>query len=379
VPSPDGKWVVFSVTDPSYDEKEQRSDLWIMPSDGRTKPRQLTFSLSGEGGIAWSPDSRKIAFSAKREGDEVGQLYILNIAEGGEAIRFTTLSTGARAPQWRPDGSAIMFASSVYPGAATDSANKKIADERKARKYKARVYDGFPIRNWDKWLDDTQPHIFIQHIDSTRATDILAGTQLVSEAGFDAPDNLGATWTPDGSGIVFVATTKRNTAAFASVNMHLYHIPATGGEPRLLTPDNGSYSGPSFSPDGKSLYCYFNPTNEWVYNNNRLAKLSWPNPGQPAILTEKFDRSVGSYGITPDSKTIYMLAEEAGHEKLFSVPASGGDVKLVFEMNAGVYSGLAIPPKASSTMLPTSQATASTACSSFLRALMKARSIRSSP
>lgn len=351
VPGPDGKWVVFSVTDPNYDEKEQRTDLWIVPSDGRAKPRQLTFSLAGEGGIAWSPDGRKIAFSAKREGDEVGQVYILNIAEGGEAIRFTTFSTGARAPQWRPDGRAIMFASSVYPGAATDSANKKIADERKARKYKARVYEDFPIRSWDRWLDDTRPHIFLQHIDSTKAIDILAGTQLASEAGFNAPDNLDATWTPDGSGIVFVATTKGNTAAYTNVKMHLYHIPAAGGEPRQLTPDHGSYSGPSFSPDGKSLYCYFSPDNEWVYNNNRLARLSWPGPGQPTILTEKFDRSVGSYAITADSKTIYLLAEEAGHEKLFTLPASGGDVKPAFAMNAGVYTGLAIPPKASSPML----------------------------
>lgn len=351
VPSPDGRWVVVSVTEPSYDEKEQRSDLWIVSTDGRAKARQLTFSLSGEGGIAWSPDSRKIAFSAKREGDEVGQIYILNIAGGGEAIRFTTLSTGARSPQWRPDGKAIMFASSVYPGAASDSANKKIADERKARKYKARVYDGFPIRNWDKWLDDMQPHIFVQHIDSARATDLFAGTQLVSEPGFDAPDNLGAVWTPDGNSVVFVATTQRNRAAYAPVNMHLYQVPAAGGEPRKLTPSNGSYSGPMFSPDGKSLFCYFTPENDWVYNNNRLARLSWPDPAQPSVLTESFDRSVGSYAITPESKTIYLLAEEAGHEKLFTLPARGGEVRLAFDMDAGVYTSLVIPEKARSTML----------------------------
>ncbi|MDL1893145.1 S9 family peptidase, partial [Sphingobacteriales bacterium CHB3] len=89
MPSPDGKWVLFSLTEPSYDEKDQRSDLWIVASDGKSKPRQITFSLAGEGGMAWSPDSRKIAFTAKREGDEVAQVYILNFAEGGEAMRFT--------------------------------------------------------------------------------------------------------------------------------------------------------------------------------------------------------------------------------------------------------------------------------------------------
>ncbi|MFN0158467.1 MAG: prolyl oligopeptidase family serine peptidase [Bacteroidota bacterium] len=352
VPSPDGKRVVFSVTDPSYDDKEQRSDLWIVPSDGRAKPRQLTFNLAGEGGIAWSPDGKKIAFSAKREGDEVGQIYILNIAEGGEAIRFTSLSTGARAPKWRPDGTGLLFTSSVFPGAATDSANKNIASERKARKYKARVYDGYPIRSWDRWLDDTEPHIFVQMLEDTaKARDILAGTKLVDEPGFNGSDDLGATWTPDGGSIVFSATTKHNASAYAFVNTHLFLVSTAGSEPQQLTPDNGSYSSPMFSPDGKSLILIFNPTNQWEYNDNRLARMSWPEKSSPTILTESLDRSVGSYGITPDSKAIYFLAEEAGHEKLFSVAVSGGRVERVFDMNLGVYSNLAIPPNAPDTKL----------------------------
>ncbi len=32
-PSPDGKWVVFSLVEPAYDEKDQVSDLWIVPAD----------------------------------------------------------------------------------------------------------------------------------------------------------------------------------------------------------------------------------------------------------------------------------------------------------------------------------------------------------
>ena len=81
---------------------------------------------------------------------------MLDVADGGEAVRVTSLSTGARSPQWRPDGKALLFVSTVFPGAADDEANKKIAAERKAQKYRARVYEKFPIRNWDKWLEDTQ-------------------------------------------------------------------------------------------------------------------------------------------------------------------------------------------------------------------------------
>ena len=57
--SPDGKWVAFSVTEPSYDEKKEVSDLWIVPADGSAPPRRLTSSKGGESAPDWSPDSRQ--------------------------------------------------------------------------------------------------------------------------------------------------------------------------------------------------------------------------------------------------------------------------------------------------------------------------------
>src|SRR5262245_45157585 len=200
VPSPDGKWLVFSVIEPAYDEKDQVTDLWIAPGDGSSKLRRLTATRGAESGAAWSPDSRRIAFSARREGDEVNQIYVIDIVDGGEAARVTSISTGARSPQWRPDGKAILFTSSVYPGAIDDEANKKIAAERKARKYRARVYDGFPIRNWDRWLDELQTHVFVQSLEpGAKPKDLLAGTKLAAEPGFSGSttpggDELQAIW-----------------------------------------------------------------------------------------------------------------------------------------------------------------------------------------
>jgi dipeptidyl aminopeptidase/acylaminoacyl peptidase len=357
VPSPDGKWVVFSLVEPAYDEKDQVSDLWIVTTDGSAKPRRLTSTKSGESGVAWSSDSRRIAFSAKREGDEVNQVYVLDVAEGGEAVRVTSLSTGARSPQWRPDGRALLFVSTVYPAAADDEANKKIAAERKAQKYRVRVYEKFPIRNWDKWLEDTQAHLFVQIAQpGAKAKDLLAGTKLVTERGFagrvtDSGEELDPVWTPDGDAIIFVAATNRDAAAYANTNMSLFKVSASGGEPVRLT-SNDSFTRPAFRPDGKALYAVFNvDTNGKTYNLDRLAMFSWPNPGQPVVLTSKFDRSVGSFAFTPDSKSIYLTAEEAGNEKLFTMPADGDQVTLAMDMTRGAYTNLRIPSKASSTVL----------------------------
>jgi dipeptidyl aminopeptidase/acylaminoacyl peptidase len=358
VPSPDGKWVVFSLIEPAYDEKDQVSDLWIVPADGSAKPRRLTFSKSGESGVAWSPDSQRLAFSAKREGDEVGQIYVLDVSEGGEAVRATSLSTGARTPVWRPDGKALIFTSTVFPGAADEEANKKIAAERKALKYRARVYDRFPIRNWDKWIEDTQGHLFIQGLEQgAKARDLLAGTNLVAGRGFagrvtDSGEEFDAAWTPDGEAVIFVAMTKRDAAAYATTNSALFKVSATGGEPQQLTTGDDSFSHPVFRPDGKALYAIFNvESNGKVYNLDRLAMFSWPNMGQPSILTANFDRAIGNFAFTPDSRSIYFTAEEAGNEKLYTLPANGGEVRLALDMTRGVYTNLKIPQKASSTIL----------------------------
>lgn len=350
--SPDGKWVAFSVTDPAYDEKDQWADLWIVPADGSAKPRRITYSKSSESDVAWSPDSRRIAFSAKREGDEANQIYVLDVIGGGEAQRMTSISTGARSPQFRPDGKAILFTSVVYPGALDDEANKKMAKERKDRKYRARVFDSFPIRNWDRWLDDMQIHLIVQDLDaSAKSRDLLAGTNLVKEPGFagrvteGSRDALDAAWAPDGQSIVVTATTKRNTAAYAEYGHDLYRVSAGGGEPQLIAHGEGSYSRPKFSPDGRALFVVFNANNGKVYNLDRLVRFDWPSMANRTVVTDApFDRSVGSFAISSDSRTIYFAAEDAGLEKIYSVPAGGGEVKLAVEPERGVYTNLGAAP-----------------------------------
>lgn len=357
VPSPDGKWVVFSVTNPSYDEKEQTSDLWLVPSDRSAKPRKITFTKSPESGVTWSPDSRRIAFSTKREGDEAPQVYVLDLAAGGEAMRLTSLALGASGPRFSPDGSMVLFNSSVYPGALTEADNKKIAADRKALKYHVRSFDTFPIRHWDKWLEETQTHLFVQEMTpGAAARDLLARTRLAMEPGFagtptSTSEDLHAAWAPDGKSIVFSATANRNTAAYAPTNTHLYVVSVNGGEPKQITSGKDSYSKPVFRPDGKALYCTHSREGEKLYSLNRIAMFQWPNPSERTLVTAAFDRSAESYAFTPDSRTIYLTAEDAGHEKLYSVPTQGGAVTVSIDLNRGVYSNVAIPEHAASPVL----------------------------
>ena len=105
--SPDGKWVVFNVTEPAYDEKEIVNDLWMVPADGSTAPRRITTGKSSESGYQWSPDGKYIAFTAKRENEEAAQIYLLNVKEGGEAQKLTSFFTGVGSLQWGSDTKSI--------------------------------------------------------------------------------------------------------------------------------------------------------------------------------------------------------------------------------------------------------------------------------
>jgi hypothetical protein len=94
VVSPDGKWVVFSVLEPSYETDKESSDLWLVPADGSAPAHRITNTRTPEGGVSWSPDSHSIAFSSKREGDESDQIYVLDLVGGGEAHRLTRHPVG---------------------------------------------------------------------------------------------------------------------------------------------------------------------------------------------------------------------------------------------------------------------------------------------
>lgn len=354
--SPDGRLAVFSVSEPAYRDDDVRSDLWIVPTDGGAGPRRLTSTRGGEGGATWSPDGRRIAFTARREGDEVSQVYVLDLADGGEARRVTTLSTGASSPRWRPDGGAILFSSLLYPGAATDSANRAEGAARRARPWNARVYESFPIRHWDRWLDDRRPSLFIQELTSgASARNLLAGSRLVADPGFggqlgNAGDELAAAWAPDGRSVVFAATVNRHESAFAEGVTSLYRVDAAGGEPVRLTTDNADYGSPRFSATGRTLYATWSQNDGKVYHNNRVIAFEWPGLGGRKVIAGGADHSAMAWHEAPGGGALWFLAETDGIVPVFRANASGVAQKLS-QPGAGAFTGLDVSGTAQAPVL----------------------------
>jgi dipeptidyl aminopeptidase/acylaminoacyl peptidase len=355
VASPDGKWVVFPVTAPAYDSKEQWSDLWLKSLVDDSPPRRLTFSKSGESGAAWSPDSKQLAFVAKRDGDDVGQVYVLNLATGGEAERLTTLALGARQPKWSPDGTQLLFVSDIYPGNTEEAAVTTSAKERKDRKSTARAYESFPPRFFDKWLDDKQVRLFVMDAKAgAKARDLFAGTRLAQLPGFggnqsDDGQVLDAVWAPDGKAVVFAASTNRDQAARAAVFAQLYAVQLAGGEPQQLSSDTRSYSQLKFAPDGRTLLCSVDANEAGkIYDLNRVGSFAWPfkNGAAPKILAPALDRSISRFVVPAGGDRIYFTYEHAGLEQLHSMNMGGADVRAEASPASGSIASLSAGGKA---------------------------------
>jgi dipeptidyl aminopeptidase/acylaminoacyl peptidase len=343
--SPDGQLAVVSVTEPSYEEDGEVSDLWLITVDGSQPPRRLTATPSGESGVDWRPDGGAIAFSAKRgsEEDAQAQIFVMNMTGPGEAQQITELSTGASNPKWSPNGSMIAYESRVWPDAEGDEANAERMKAEEEDGINVSRYEYFPVRDWDHWRDNRQTRLFVQAPErGAEPADLLFGTELVSGPGYEG--GLNAEWTPEGDALVVTATENLHEAAHSIVRRHLYRVPLEGGEPRRVTDgDDFHCTGARFSPDGDFVYCHYEPINQWVYNHTEIARGAWNGAGidgELEVLTRGFDRSAGGFDIAADGETIYFDAADQGRVRLFAMTADGREITVLDADSRGVYGGV---------------------------------------
>ena len=140
--SPDGKWVAYTVTEPSLKDNRGITRIWL-GDVASGSVRQLTAGLGSDRQPRWSPDGRTLAFVSTRENG--AQLWVLPIA-GGEARRLTSLADGVFDPLWLPDGTGLIVTSDIKwpPQQEIDRRNGDFPTD-------ARLWTGLLWRHWDDW------------------------------------------------------------------------------------------------------------------------------------------------------------------------------------------------------------------------------------
>ena len=322
--SPDGNWVAYVVTTPDMDANANQTDLWMAPVAGG---EAIELTRTGkDSSPRWSPDGKTIAFLSSRSGES--QVYLLPM-EGGEAHALTKLSTGADLVKWSPDGKTILFTSAVYPDCKDDACNKKRDEDAEKNKVKAHVAENLLYRHWSHWNDGKRSHLFVVTVPnqpgladaSAEAKDLTAG------ADYDVPpdmrgDENDINFSPDSAEICFTAVTDKVEAI--STNGDLFIVPVGGGEARRITSQPGFDGNPVYSPDGKHIAYHAQLTAQYEADRWRVMLYDRAT-GKSENLTEtSFDRSATNLAWSPDSNTIYFLAENETLQPVYAMAAKPG-------------------------------------------------------
>src|SRR6476661_6323455 len=163
VPSPDGKWVVFSATDVDLAANTKISHLWIVPASGG-ESRRLNPTPNHEERPRFSPDGKRLIWTSKAT--DPTQIWICNFDSGNGALigkphQLTEISTGADGGIWSPDGKNIVFVSAVYPDCKDDACNKQRDEELKKSKVKAKIFSQLFYRHWTAFTEFKRSHLFV--------------------------------------------------------------------------------------------------------------------------------------------------------------------------------------------------------------------------
>ena len=368
--SPDGGRVAYTVATNDQPGRPQRQLFVLTLSDGRS------VRLGGSDPASapeWSPDGQLVAF----RGTVGGKKGLAVSRPDGSEPRFLAEMAGTNSPltfegravAWSPDSKRIAFVSTT-PGPETALAG---GDPVVITRY---LYKPDAEEGLTRFNDNLRRHIFIVDVAGGPARQLTRGDFEEHSIDF-SPDGreiafvsnrepdpdlfynpdlfalhvedgqirrLTATetaefqprWSPDGKSIAFLGTRRGLTDLETTMeDTHVWVVAADGTGRRELgrSVDNRQQS-PVWSPDGSSVYCT-------VQERGHVRLYRLPLAGKPEpVITE--DGRVGDYAVGRDGAIAYTLA---GRRDLAELHLRGArTTRQLTDLNADVLKGVEIAP-----------------------------------
>jgi len=319
--SPDGKWVVFGISSLDKAANRRRSDLWLVGTEGKGL-RALTTHPAAEFNARWAPDGSAVYFLSTRSGSS--QLWRIS-ASGGEAQQITFLPLDVGTMAISPDGERMAVTMEVFPDCPELACTVERLEKEAGRVSNGVLYDQLFIRHWDTWEDGRRSHIFVLPVKGEGyPVDVMKGMKAdAPSVPFGGPEEY--TFAPDGHAVIFTARTV-NEAEPWSTDFDLYAALVDGSRPpTLITTENRAWdTSPVFSPDGSRFAYLAMERPGFEADRFRIIIQDLPN-GEPRVLTQEWDRSVGSMTFSPDGETLLVTAQNLGNMSLFSIDAETGE------------------------------------------------------
>jgi dipeptidyl aminopeptidase/acylaminoacyl peptidase len=341
-PSPDGEWLLYTVSFPDWKAARRQSDLFLVSlREGIPSTKRMTFTTTKEeGSPLWSPRSDFFLFASNREApansSNQRQIFLMR-PDGGEARRITNAREGVSNFSFSPDGAWLVYRSGksgeeqLYrmPVAGLEAAGLEPVEAEQLTKQPA------GISRWE-WAPDGR-RIYFTTPDTVDADEKLrrekrftvniqnAETPLVSLWALDLDPHRATRLTrdstitvaafnvsPDGKWVGFqgvsAARYERNTTE-QGINSDPYILEiASGRVERLIQNAEVGESLPSFSPDGRWVaFSAPDDLTRYTMKNRRVyIRAVGDRGGKFRKLGGSFDGDVSVNFWSEDGKKIYF-------------------------------------------------------------------------
>lgn len=301
--SPDGKQILFTITNADWEKNKRISHIWRMNVDG-TDLIQMTNGEEGERGGQWSPDGKYIAFIAKR--NKESQIYFLNTA-GGEAIEFTMHEGGVNFFSWSPDSKKIYFV-------ATEPLSEE-EEEKQEEKDDAFIFE----------QDYKQRHIWVIDVDTKEEKRLTEGDFAVRSFSLAR----------DGTKMAYLAAP---TPLYDDIlKAEIWLLDLANGKKRRITNNMIPEYSIELSPNNNQILFTADANEKFEGYHQSTLFVVPAKGGIPKLLLPDFKYEIYGGTWSEDGNNIYFVANMGVHSEIFSLRLKDTKVKQLTDGKHAVY------------------------------------------